>query len=539
MTLPRSLPRRQEGGFALSCACALASSALLLLASPGERFSLPLLAWFALLPLLWRLPRHAPRQAAALGFLCGLAYYLPLLRWILIVLATYGEVPLPLAGLALFLLAAYMSCFLAAFSFLCASLSRPPSLLLAAPVFWVGLDQLRGLLFTGFPWLDLGYTQHSLPALIQIADLAGHHGVSFLIVLANSLTALLLSILLGPREERPRPTLPLAALALLGLAFAYNAWRLQTLPATLAAAERMTVGVVQGNFPQNQKWLPSFQEETVETYLRLSREAMAGNEAQLLVWPETALPFYPYEHPLFLRLTSELTAPHRIALLTGAPHRERASLDEPLRYYNSALLLSPEGVVSGRYDKQHLVPFGEYIPLRALLAFASPVVETLGDFSPGTGEAPLACQNARIGVLICYESIFPELARRQAANGANLLVNITNDAWFGRSNAPWQHLSMAAFRAVETRRSLVRSANTGISAFIDPLGRVASASPLFTRYAASAEVVLLAETSPFLRLGHFFPWLCLGLSAAGSLWAFKKKKTVANTEYPRGENHVC
>ncbi|MGV1099565.1 apolipoprotein N-acyltransferase [Thiovibrio sp. JS02] len=532
MTSHHSPPRRQEGGFALSCAFALASSALLFFASPGEQGGLPLLAWVALLPLFIRLPRHTPGQAAALGLLCGLAYYGPLLYWIVIVLATYGEVPLLLACLALFFLAVYMSCFLAAFSFLCAGFSRTLPLLVAAPVLWVGLDLVRSLLFTGFPWLDLGYTQHSLPLVIQIADLAGHHGVSFLIVLANGLAAALFSSSPRAGTKASRPAILLAAGLILCLAFAYNAWRLATLPAAMAGAERMTVAVAQGNFPQNQKWLPAFQAETVETYLRLSREAIAEKKPRLLVWPETALPFYPYENPLFSSLQSKLTHPYGVALLTGAPHRERKSLAAAPSYFNSAFLLTPEGTVAGRYDKQHLVPFGEYIPLRGLLAFASPVVETLGDFSPGVTGEPLSCQNGRIGVLICFESIFPELARRQAANGANLLVNITNDAWFGRSSAPWQHLSMAVFRAVETRKSLVRGANTGISAFIDPLGRIRAASPLFRRYAKSEEVVLLAGKSPYVRFGHLFPWACLGAGAAvGLCFLVRKRKDLLHSHH--------
>jgi len=523
MTTPLPVRKENRGRLGLSCALALLSSALLLLASPGESATLPLAAWFALTPLLYRLAGHSPRQAALLGLICGLAYYGPLLRWIIIVLATYGEVPLALAGLALFFLTCYMSCYLALFAFLCAWVSKKIPLLVAAPILWVSLDLIRSMLFTGFPWFDLGYTQHSIPHLIQIADLTGHHGVSFLIVLTNALIVALACFFFKSGTPHNFRGIT-AALILLGLAFSYNFWRLDAVSKEIAGSERTVVAVAQGNFPQNQKWLPAFQEETVATYLRLSREAIARNKPQLVVWPETALPFYPFEHPLFLRLQTELTAPEQVWLLTGAPHRERVTGSEQINYFNSAFLLTPLGAVSGRYDKQHLVPFGEYIPFRSVLAFASPVVETLGDFSSGNADTPLSCQKSRIGVLICFESIFPELSRKQAANGANLLINITNDAWFGKSGAPWQHLSMAVFRAVETRKSLVRAANTGISAFIDPLGRMQAESELFSQYAGSESVVLLEGKSGYVRLGHLFPWACLLLSLAGVLWFSRTKK---------------
>lgn len=502
-----------------SCAVALLSSGLLWLASPGS-FSLPLLAWIALVPLFWRLQYHRPGQAALIGLLCGFAWHLPLLGWIIIVLSTHGEVPLAISLLALFLLSLYMGCYLAVFAFLCAKSAGRIPFLVAAPILWVALDFLRSWLFTGFPWLDLAYTQYQFPWLIQVADLGGHHGVTFFMVLVNAMFAALLSTLFRRPLPCPVPVFAGASL-LLALVIGYSGWQMHSVAARMERAEELQAAVAQGNFPQNQKWLPEFQSETVTTYLRLSEEAIAGNNPQLVIWPETALPFYPYEHPLFLRLQSELTRPRQLFLLTGAPHRERTEPGGPLRYSNSAFLIAQDGTVSGRYDKQHLVPFGEYIPFRRLLYFASPMVETMGDFSPGRSSQPLSCQNSRIGVLICFESIFPEISRQQVANGANILVNITNDAWFGNSRAPWQHLSMAPLRAVETRKSLIRAANTGISAFIDPLGRVQETSPLFAPYAKSAAVALLNDATPYVRWGHLFPAICLFLSLAG-LWHCRK-----------------
>ena len=520
--MPRLCPLPNgTGHFGKAALLALLSSALLFLASPGS-FALPQLAWLALAPLFWGLDGQPPRRAALLGLICGVAYYLPLLYWIVIVLATYGQVSLPIAVLALIFLAFYMSCYLAIFAFFCAKTGQRLSLLVFAPVCWVALDLVRARLFTGFPWMDLSYTQYNLPQLIQVADLAGHYGLTFLMVLTNALIFNLAASLVRRKATSPPAFIAAAALLLL-LASGYSLWQMQTMPTTLAQAKRMEVAVAQGNIPQDQKWQPAFQRETIDTYLRLSQEMLAARKPQLIVWPETALPFYPYEHPLFLRLHSELTRPYRTFLLTGAPHREKISPDEPLSYTNSAFLLSPDGLVTGRYDKQHLVPFGEYIPLRWLLGFASPLVETLGAFTPGKSNAPLSCQNSRIGVLICFEGIFPDISRKQAAAGANLLVTITNDAWFGRSSAPWQHLAMGVFRAVETRKTLVRSANTGISAFIDPLGRIEGASPLFAEYARSQPVALLDGLTCYVQWGYLFPWACLFLTLAG-LWRYSARK---------------
>jgi len=341
-------------------------------------------------------------------------------------------------------------------------------------------------------------------------------------VLANALL-FTLAASLTRRKSTSHPALIAGAAALLLMAFGYSSWRLHTLPADLARAEHMEVAAVQGNIPQDQKWQPAFQRETIDTYLRLSQEIFATRKPQLIVWPETALPFYPYEHPLFFRLHGELTRPRQAYLLTGAPLREKISATGPLTYANSAFILSPDGRITGRYDKQHLVPFGEYIPFRRILSFASPLVETLGDFAPGRSNIPLSCLNSRIGVLICFESIFPEISRQQAKAGANLLVTLTNDAWFGKSSAPWQHLAMGVFRAVETRKTLVRAANTGISTFIDPMGNIQGASPLFAEYARSQPVPLLNGLTCYVRWGYLFPWACLILTLAGIITRRKAK----------------
>ena len=453
--------------------------------------------------------------------------YLPLLSWIITVLATYGQVHPGVAATALLLLALYMAGYLALFS-RWYSMAPAHHLLWFAPALWVGLDVLRGWLFAGFPWQDLGYSQYSLLPLVQLADLTGHHGVTFVIVLTNTLITLLLLRWITPGRSLPGPIPFAAATLLLALGVGYGFLRLEGINAGLSRQPVLPVAVIQGNIPQDQKWVPAYQEATVREYVALSREALARQPESLVVWPETAMPFYPLESPLLLSLT-DLTRSHRACLLTGAPHREPDPNHPGLRYFNSSFLLGPDGRVAGQYHKQHLVPFGEYIPLRQILPFFAPIVETLGDFSPGDSRAPLICGTARLGVLICFESIFPGLARDSSAAGANLLVNLTNDAWFGRSTAPWQHLSMAVLRAVENRRSLVRAANTGVSGIILPTGIISETTTLFTAASRTARVPLMATETIYTRAGHHFGLLCFGLALCGIASTIRTNKQSRST----------
>lgn len=514
-------------------ALAIASGLLLYFSSPGSGGH-GLIAWFALFPLLLAIRGVPWPRAALLGLLTGLIYYLPLLRWIMVVLGEHGGVAPSVAALALVLLALYMSLYLALLAGLLIFLTpwgtnphptgRRTALLVmpwAAPVIWIGLDLLRAWLLTGFPWQDIAYSQYRFPLIIQAADLAGHHGISFIIILVNALLALLVARQ-WRRREYPLLLLP----ALLPVAMiAYGTFRLAQFEQT--AFPSIMVSVVQSNIAQEDKWDYGHQAATVDRYLELSEQA-AISRPELIIWPETALPFFPLEHQLFHRVEN-FAASLESCLLVGAPHRERDAAGHTL-YFNSALLLAPVGPeedpLAGIYHKQHLVPFGEYIPLRRLLPFFAPIVETLGDFTPGPGPVLLNCNQRRLGVLICYEAIFPRLARQMTAGGADLLVNITNDAWFGPTNAPHQHLSMAVLRTVENRRSLARAANTGISALITPDGRIRQATELFVADQRSAALSLPLQpgrSSVFTSGGYLFAPLCLLLLIAGIFRRFYVK----------------
>ena len=503
-----------------------ATGLLLFLASPGL-FSIPLLAWLALLPLLAALSRPGMTSggAARLGLTAGLVYFPLLLYWINFVLGQYGNLPYWVTVPLLLLLSLYMSLYLATFALLTWRLQGRTCLIWLAPIVWVGLDWLRGWLFTGFPWQDLGYSQFQSPLLIQVADLFGHHGVTFLIIMVNVLLALAVQHF---PEKFFRPTRPglalISALLLLLGAGGYSVMRYRQIEQEMTGAEKLKVAVIQGNIDQGDKWLPHLQETTLKKYLDLSRRELTGNSPTLLVWPETAMPFYLSESTELIGLET-ITASSHTNILTGAPHRETNLGRGETKYFNSAFLIDDKGVLADRYDKEHLVPFGEYVPLKKAFFFLGPLVQAVADFSPGSNLRPIPCHNTQLGVLICFESIFPDLARSQTAAGAGLLVNLTNDAWYGRTSAPWQHLSMAVFRAVENRRSLARSANTGVSGFIDPLGHMHQLSPLFEEYTGSRQLPLLRTTTVFTSHGgHLAGAVCFALALLLAL-ALKFRKS--------------
>ena len=519
MTLSRCSP------FLLS----LLTGFLLWVSFPGGGEAWPVLT-IALVPLLFALRGKSFRLAVLCGFVAGLAHFIPLLYWIVIVLGKYGGLAWFISLQALLLLALYMSFYVVLFAVLARSIMQAfPAVatLLLLPSLWVGIDWLRAVLFSGFPWMDLGYSLYKLPVLIQVADLVGHYGVTFIVVFCNVLLFLFFSSRRGFAEHI---LLACCGLCLLGGAAFYSNMRLAEINmlVTAPATSRINVGVVQGNIDQSVKWSPPQQKTTVDTYLALTGSLMREvYPPSLVVWPETALPFYPpsNDHMGPLR---QLVAGQDLALLTGAPWYEIIDRQNKIvKFYNSALLLQPDGQFAGKYFKNHLVPFGEYVPLKKLLPFLAPLVEAVGDFSPGKIEKPLVWKQAKTGILICFESVFPELSRQWVQAGANILVNLTNDAWYGKSSAPYHSLAMSVLRAVETRRSLVRSANTGISAFVSPAGIIIEQSGLFEPWAVAREMVLVQEKTIWVRYGFLFAPFCLMIGLVGgfgAVWKVRRRE---------------
>jgi apolipoprotein N-acyltransferase len=510
----------------LALLASLKTALLLTLAMPGLVGWWPLL-FVALVPLLSLLRFLSPGQSLCMGLLTGLLYHSGLLYWIAYVLNRFGDLHPGLALGAMLVLALYMSLYTGLFCFLLNMLIKAQSssqkastaVLLAAPSLWVGLDYLRSVVFTGIPWMDLGYGLYMQPLLIQAADLGGHHLLTFCVVLTNALVYWLFDRLLCRHSEKGiwqhYLYVFMACLLLYGLSL-YSVLRYQQMRSVESAADHVVVAAIQGNIDQSEKWSPALKGETVQRYLSLSTQALeqAEEKPSLIVWPETALPFYPTRDPMMQKVR-EFTRQHQLHVLTGVPYFTVHPDEDrrPVEYFNSALLVDPAGRFAGRYNKQHLVPFGEYVPLRNILWFVKPLVELAGDFTPGTSSDPLEVPHTRIkaGVLICFESIFPYIAQREVTAGANLLVNLTNDAWYGRSSAPYHSWAMTVLRAVENRRSMVRAANTGISGFVKPTGVIHAESPLFTQEAMTAKVALLNEKTVFSRGGHRFGMLCLML----------------------------
>jgi apolipoprotein N-acyltransferase len=502
----------------------------LLLTGAFPKVGFDLLAWGALVPLLWAVDGARLASAFRIGFVFGLAHFLSLVYWVVGTMQTYGGLPLALAFPVLFLLAAYLALYPALFAVGVARLSRRPALLWpSAAVLWTAQEFLRARLFTGFPWELLGYSQFSRTHLIQMADLTGVYGVSFLVALVNAALYSLWKAAAGgasdPKARRRRAAVAAAATAAaVAGAWGYGAVRVGSVESAAASAEAVKVALIQGNIPQEIKWDRKFQQQTTEKYARLSMAAKPEAPA-LVVWPETATPFYfPFHGPLS-RIVFDAVKDTGADFLIGSPSfREEGN---HLAYYNSAYLVGSDGKVQGRYDKVHLVPFGEYVPFKRYLPFLGKIVEQVGDFRSGRRGAILQWRGRGLGVLICYESIFPVLARAQVAAGADLLVNITNDAWYGLSSAPFQHFSMAVFRAVENRRVLVRAANTGISGFIDAAGRVTDASGLFVDAVLTRTVSLVKVPALYTRIGDVFAGACL--AAAAVLVALAGRKPRVST----------
>jgi apolipoprotein N-acyltransferase len=485
---------------------ALASALLLTLAFP--KIDMGWLAWVALTPLLLAIRQVDRKAGFVLGFSFGLLHYLGLMYWTVYTMVLYGHIPMFQAAVILILLAAYLALYPACFTSLIAWLRpKPLHLILLAPSLWVALEMLRNRLFTGFPWELLGYSQYHHLRVIQVADLFGVYAVSGLIVLFNC--ALTIGVL-GWLELQWHQYLPsrksahrcaAAVLALMVGLYLYGGWRMHLTDQVATSSEQAKVALVQGNIDQAQKWDPRFQVLTVVKYRQLSLEPTAKS-ADLIVWPETATPFYFLADPVLTQMVMEGIKRTQAYFVIGSPSYATENREQ-LIYHNSAYLISPQGEPKGQYDKVHLVPFGEYVPLKRFLPFIHKLVAQVGDFRPGLRGNTLPWKNHALGMLICYEAIFPELARAMVQNGADLLVNITNDAWFGRTSAAYQHFSMAVFRAVENRRVLVRSANTGISGFIDANGRVLETTALFEQAVIARSVPLLKIHSPYSRWGDW------------------------------------
>lgn len=502
---------------------ALLSGFLFFLSFP--KFGLGFIAWIAFVPLFISLQNVVSlSRALFLGWVAGLTACIGMLYWITYVVVNYGHLPMYLGVTIMLLLACYLSLYSALFAAGIVFFRKKIPLFLAAPVLWVCLEYAKSKLFTGFPWENLGYSQFNNIFFIQIADVTGVFGLSFLILLLNVASYELIT-------ERSKKSYILAAVVFLFWSgvYGYGILRIHQVDSALQNAPEMNVSLIQGNIDQSIKWNENFQKETIDIYeaLSLRQPLTAGG---LIVWPETAVPFNFQDENSLQRQVRDLPVKTGNWFIFGS--MSYAPGVGNTDYFNSAYLLSPQGDVQGKYDKVHLVPYGEYVPLRTLFPFISSLAAGIGDFATGKGFYPLKMGDKKIGVLICYEGILAEAARMYKNEETELLVNITNDAWFGTTSAPYQHLSMTIFRAVETRLYLVRAANTGISAIVDPTGKLLVQTEVFKKDKIHGKVKFSKLSTIYARYGDLLvgaSFLCL---AVFFLWGLKGRKRNVGRKHP-------
>jgi apolipoprotein N-acyltransferase len=475
-----------------------AAAFVMALAFPRTDWSLT--PWIALAPLLAIATIRTPRTAFLWGWASGTLFFVVLLRWLQYTFQVYSAIPWPLVYGPVVLLAAYCGFWTGAVAWAVSWLTARRSAefaLVLAPFLWVAAEWLRGHLFGGFPWGTLGYSQYLRLRVIQIAELAGVHGVSFVLLAVNA--ALAGCVVL--RWRQALGGLGAAAVLLAGT-LAFGAVRLAEPPPTTVGR----VAVIQPSIEQPLKWEPRHTRETLGIYFALLRRVGEQHPA-LIVWPETAAPTILRRDPALVERFRVASAELRVPMLLG-------SVDEvDRRFRNTAFLITDQGIV-GRYDKIHLVPFGEFVPLSGVLGFVRGWAEFIAELEAGSRAVVFDAPPAPFGVVICYEGIFPDLFRQFVRDGALLMVNMTNDAWFGRTSGPEQHLAMYPFRAVEHRVSVVRAANTGVSAFIAPSGIIVRRLHLFERGVMTETVPLRARRTLFTRFGDWLGLLSLAVTTA-------------------------
>jgi len=487
---------------------------LALLSGSFLSFSFPrwefyLLAWIGLIPLLFAIESRSFSKAFFLGWIAGAVYFAGTLSWVTISMHNYGKIPWAISYFLMLLLVSYLSVYVGLFAALLrfAAENKSGPLLLLAPLLWTTLEWIRGHFLTGFPWSDLAYSQYRFLPVIQIADIGSVYAVGSLIVFVNA--ALFLILRAAWVEKRFALKECALALSIVLLTMAYGTFRLSQ---PVGQEKTLSVAVIQGNIEQDKKWDAAFRDQTVQTYKRLSLSTLqAPSRPELIVWPESAAPFFFATEPTYQAEFTRLAREGGFYLLFGSPAFEPASPGK-IALLNSAYLLSPTTEVSFRYDKMHLVPFGEYVPLSSLLFFVHKLVEGIGEFIPGREATVMEAASTKIGTVICFEVIFPEVVRQFVKNGAAVMTTITNDAWFGDSAAPHQHFSMVVFRAVENRVPFARAANTGISGFIDAQGNITQRSPLFVEAALTEQLRPGNRHTLYTLYGDFFALISVAVT---------------------------
>ena len=501
---------------------ALAALAGVLLVLIFPRLNLWLLAWVSLVPLLAAADGKDCAAGFKLGWVAGTVFHVGLVYWVTVSMTLYGKLPFAVSVPILLVFAAFLGLFtgLPVWGACFVQQRRGWSFALTFPFLWVGVEHLKSWFMTGFPWDLIGYSQYRVLPLIQIADITGVYGISFLIVFVNCAAYGIMRRFMK-KGALPYPEMVLSLLLVLA-AWAYGEKRIFTVQDADPGAP-VQLALVQPNISQDLKWDPAYLEQTLEKFKRLTLQTKK-NAPVMVVWPESATPFFFQSQETYRAyvadIVKELNGAH---LLFGSPSWEESAGGE-MRYHNSAFFINPGQDIAGRYDKLHLVPYGEYVPLAQFFPFIQKMVEGIGDFSPGQSLSMASLPGCIFGTVICYEIIFPDLVRQFARGGAQFIINITNDAWFGTTSAPYQHLAMTALRAVETRRYIARCANTGISAVIAPTGAIQQQTGLFTEAILPATIYCRSDVTVYARYGDLFAWCCWAFSIFCLLSACRRRQ---------------
>jgi apolipoprotein N-acyltransferase len=504
----------------------LATAALYIASFPN--FNAFPLAWVALAPLtlaVQSLPvtregscwRRFLQSPFGMGWLAGLAAYAGLFYWLIVTFRAANQ-SIFLALLALLALSAYLALFWGAWTAFIARVQDrgPLTIALAGGAAWAALEFIRTHLFSGFPWTLLGDSQATHLRLSQIASVTGVYGVSFILCSSAVLLGLGMRQGAGIHSHTWRRAASVVAV-LVGIIYLYGHLQLRRAGEPGSKGNPTTtisVAMLQGSIDQYKKWDAQYVDDIKRTYEDLARQA-SEYHPQLVLWPETSVPGYLLQDPALRQWLDG------VVKKTGGFHIVGAPVMHGQSAYNSAFLMDSNAKILGEYSKQHLVPFGEIVPWSTVLGRWIGVLNELGGFAAGTNPPVLSAGRFKVGINICYEAIFPALIRKSVVDGAQLIGNITNDGWYMRTAAPHQHFAPNIFRAIENRRWLVRSDNTGISAIIDPWGRVVAQTPIFKPMTLTGTIYPRADLTFYTRFGDVFAWMCC--AAAVFFWIRRRR----------------
>jgi len=462
------------------------------------------------------------------GFIAGVAFFFLLMWWVAPTITQYGNLPIYLSYPVIMLLVAYLAIFFSIWAgfadFILNHDAYKKSIckILFLSSLWVLLEWIRGHFLSGLPWGIVAYCLDKFPVLIQTADIWSVYGISFFIIAVN---LLIFFIIFDITLSKIKKMLYLSIIFIFfGFLYVYGTCSIKKYAGFNNNEKALYAGAVQGAIPQDIKWDREYQWHTLDVYAKLSKNIRDNlpDEKIFLVYPETAMPFYVQDAGILRQAIESIPGALHLYLLTGSPSYEIDANGEK-RDKNSAFLFKPDRTIAGRYDKYHLVPFGEYMPFGALLSWTKKYLPTAGDFLSGNEIKPINADELNVGVLICFESIFPEISREAVSKGANIIAVITNDAWFGKTGAPYQHEQFAVFRAIETRRWVIRAANTGVSSIVTPTGQRTGQTGLFKQDIVIAKISLMENKTIWGRFGDWIPLIFCVIISIFCIIDFKRR----------------